>query len=49
MELDFQTGVAFGVLAVVLVYLANRFVVKPLRNSQASSEHKCGSDCKCGD
>ncbi len=45
MELDFQTGVAFGMLAIVVVYLTNRFIIKPFRKS--SSDHDCGPDCKC--
>lgn len=46
MELSFQTGVAFGMLAIVVVYLTNRFVVKPL--TKEKSDHDCGSDCNCG-
>lgn len=45
MELDFQTGVAFGMLAIVVTYLANRFIVKPLR--KPTSDHDCGPDCNC--
>ncbi len=45
MELDFQTGVAFGMLAIVVVYLVNRYVIKPLKSK--SSEHDCGPDCNC--
>jgi hypothetical protein len=47
MELDFQTGVAFGMLAIVLVYLTNRFVVKPFQKSKTAPDHNCGPDCKC--
>lgn len=46
MELSFQNGVAFGMLAIVVVYLANRFVIKPLTKEKSS--HDCGPDCKCG-
>ncbi len=45
MELDFQTGVAFGMLAIVVVYLSNRFIIKPLQKKQ--SDHDCGPDCTC--
>lgn len=45
MGLDFQTGVAFGMLAIVLVYLANRFVISPIKRK--SSKHDCGPDCNC--
>lgn len=47
MELDFQTGVAFGILCVVVVYLVNRFIVEPFRKSKAKSDHDCGPDCNC--
>ena len=49
MEFDFQTGVAFGMLGIVLVYLTNRFVIKPFQKSKDSTTtHDCGPDCKCG-
>lgn len=47
MELDFQTGVAFGILGVVLVYLAKRFVINPIQQSKAKNNHDCGPDCSC--
>lgn len=47
MEFSFQTGAAFGILCVVVVYLVNRFVIKPLRKSKVESDHSCGPDCKC--
>lgn len=45
MELSFQTGVAFGMLVIVIVYLGNRFVIKPLTKDK--SERNCGPDCNC--
>lgn len=47
MELDLQTIIAFGILLAVVAYLANKFVVKPFRNSKAGQDHHCGPDCKC--
>ncbi|MEQ9266619.1 MAG: hypothetical protein RLN81_15420 [Balneolaceae bacterium] len=45
MELDFQTGVAFGMLILALGYLVNRYVVIPLKKS--SHDESCGPDCTC--
>lgn len=48
MEINFQNGVAFGMLCIVVVYLTNRFIIKPLRKSKAPSpDQNCGPDCKC--
>ena len=47
MEIGFQTGVAFGMLCIVVVYLANRFIVKPIQRSKKEDKNNCGPDCGC--
>jgi len=46
MVFDIQSFVAFGMLALVVVYLLNKFVVKPIRSKNQEKEG-CGPGCSC--
>lgn len=46
MNVDLQAVIAVILLMVVIAYIANRYVVKPIFKSD-STHNNCGPDCGC--